>query len=332
MGRVRVTWAFVAVAAALGGGPAALVGWATWMPGTSRSPPTDVSDAEGVARIQVMEHVTYLATIIGERHDGQPEALAAAEAYIDRQLRGAGYAVQHLPLDDDSGPGANLEVRLAGRDPSLPVVVVGAHYDSARGTPGADDNASGVAALLEVARALADASPRRTVHFVAFANEEPPHFRTPSMGSRQYAEGLKAEGVDVHAMLSLEMLGFYDLTAGSQAAPAGLGMRFGTEADFVGFVGRFDRRGDVAEAVGAFRERGRIRAEGVAAPSWVEGVDFSDHLSFWAEGWPGVMVTDTAFLRNPHYHQPTDTVDTLDPLRLARVTLGIVDVVAALAD
>lgn len=202
-------------------------------------------------------------------------------------------------------------------------ILVGAHYDTVPGSPGADDNASGVAVLLELAR-LVPAG----VRFVAFANEEAPYFLGPEMGSFVYARERAAK---LRAMFSLEMLGYYSDAPGSQAYPAPLGMFYPDRGDFVAFVGDLGARALLRQAIGIFREKASFPSEGLAAPSFIPGVAWSDHWSFRKHGFPAIMITDTAFYRYPHYHRASDTPDKLDYERMARVTLGLAEVLKELA-
>jgi Zn-dependent M28 family amino/carboxypeptidase len=204
--------------------------------------------------------------------------------------------------------------------------VVGAHYDTVPGSPGADDNASGVAVLIELARL------RLPARFVAFANEEMPYFESGEMGSHAYAARARAAGEKISAMLSLEMLGCYRDEPGSQHYPPPLGWFYPDRGDFIGFVGDLGTRALVRRAIGAFRRHARFPAQGVAAPSVIPGVTWSDHGSFRRQGYPAIMVTDTAFNRYPHYHLPSDTPEKLDYLRMARVTLGLAAVIEELAN
>jgi Zn-dependent M28 family amino/carboxypeptidase len=192
--------------------------------------------------------------------------------------------------------------------------VVGAHYDTVPGSPGADDNASGVAVLIELSRMV------RGVRFVAFANEEAPYFLTAEMGSFAYARD-RASGV--RAMFSLEMLGYYDDTPGSQRYPPPLGLFYPDRGNFIAFVADLSCMRLVRRAASEFRKNSAFPCEWLAAPSLVPGLSWSDHWSFRKHGIPAVMVTDTAFYRYPHYHLPSDTPEKLDYERMARVTMGL---------
>ena len=196
-------------------------------------------------------------------------------------------------------------------------LVVGAHYDTVPGSPGADDNASGVAVLIELARRVPSG-----VRFVAFANEEAPYFLSPEMGSFVYA---RERGAKVRAMFSLEMLGYYSDAPGSQNYPAPLSLFYPDRGDFIAFVGDLGARGLVRRSIESFRKHAKFPSEGLAAPSFIPGIAWSDHWSFRKHGTPAVMITDTAFYRYPHYHRASDTPDKLDYERMARVTLGLAE-------
>ena len=264
------------------------------MPGKSWSgalPPLSV--AERQIHDNLKRHVEELAGRIGER-----KCLASA------------------------GPGG-------GRPQEI--IVVGAHYDSVAGSPGANDNASGVAALLEIARMLAAEPMARTVRLVAFANEEPPFFYTEEMGSHIYAARSRERGEQITGMLALETIGYYTDKPASQRYPFPFSLFYPHTGNFIGFVGNLSSRRTVHHAIEAFRSSTRFPSEGVAAPGWMMGIHWSDHWSFWEAGYPAIMVTDTALFRYGHYHSGTDTPDKLDYAGMARVTQGLAKVVAGLA-
>ncbi len=303
------------------------------MPGRSHRGPLP---ALGPVRERVADRlradVLALVSERGDRSQGSRGTLERASAMIEGSLHEHGYEVTRLPYTSDGVTVANLEAVLAGGAKAREVIVVGAHYDTAAGGPGADDNASGVVAMLAIARALAATKPARTIRFVAFVNEEPPYFWNDGMGSLVYAKACKARGDAIVGMLSLETLGYYRDEPGSQKYPPIVSAFYPDRADFVAFVGNLGSRGLVHDAIRTFRGAEAFPSEGAALPSFVTGVGWSDQWSFWQVGYPGVMVTDTAPFRNPHYHQLSDRPDTLDYGRLARVTEGLVAVVKRLAD
>ncbi len=302
------------------------------MPKSSYTGPFQpLSEDEVQVRDRLERHVSMLAGEIGERNIWHPQGLEASVDYIEKVLGDSGYQVEMQEYKVEGKPVANLEAERIGTSLAGEIVVVGAHYDSVFGTPGANDNASGVAGLLEIARLLATEELSRTVRFVAFVNEEPPFFLTGDMGSRVYASRSRRRGEDIVAMLSIETIGYYSEVSGSQHYPFPFSYFYPTTANFIGFVGNFSSRRLVRRAIGTFREHTRFPSEGLAAPEWVTGVGWSDHWSFWQEGYPAIMVTDTALFRYDHYHTPQDTPEKLDYARTARVVSGLTRVVADLA-
>jgi len=280
---------------------------------------------------RLRQHVVALATDIGERHVRRPQALHAAEAYIAGEFAALGYEVARQTYLAERVESSNVEVTVPGGAQANEIVLVGAHYDTVPGSPGADDNASGVAGLIEIARALRETRCARTVKLVAFVNEEPPFFYWGEMGSRVYARAARARGDDIRVMLSLEMLGCYSDSAGSQDYPPPLGFFYPDAGNFIAFISNLRSRRALAGLVRAFKAGSDFPAEKLASPAFVPGVAWSDQLSFWREGYPAVMVTDTAFYRYRHYHQSTDTPDRLDYARMARVVEGLARAVRALA-
>ncbi len=272
-------------------------------------------------------HVDELAGKIGERNTRRPEALARARDYVAAQLAASGLGVERQGFDADGARCENLIVVVPGRSRASEIVVVGAHYDSAEYCPAANDNGSGVAALVELARRFAREPLDRTLRFVAFVNEEPPHYRTETMGSLVYAKSCRTRGDDIAAMLSLETMGYFVDEPGSQQYPWPFGLFYPSTGNFIGFVGNVSSRALVSRSTAVFRERAIVPSEGAALPGWVPGIGWSDHWAFWQAGYPGLMVTDTAPFRYPHYHRPTDTPDRIDYVRLARVVEGVREVV-----
>jgi len=304
----------------------------TGMPGSSWTGPLPpLTDKEQLIHDHLKRHVTALAGRIGERNVWRPEAMAAAAAYIQESLEGAGYTVNVQPFTSRGVTVSNIEAVLPGHGAADEIIVVGAHYDSVADCPGADDNASGVAAVLELARMLAGTTLSRSVRFVAFANEEAPFFYGDEMGSNLYAARAQAQGEHIEAMLSLETLGYFTDQPGSQQYPFPFSYLYPDTGNFIGFVGNLSSRSLVRKVVGAFRVSTAFPSEGVAAPSGIEGIHWSDHWSFWQAGYPAIMVTDTAPFRYPSYHTANDTPAQLDYTGLARVTGGLAEVVGVLA-
>ncbi len=277
-------------------------------------------------------HVARLAGEIGERNVWRPGALHAAADYIRGEWRRQGHIVTEQRYSAYEVASDNLEIALAGAAAASEIILVGAHYDSVGGSPGANDNASGVAALLELGRMLKDAGLRRTVRLVAFVNEEPPFFYWGEMGSAVYAKAARRRGDDIRMMMSLEMLGAYGELPGSQRYPPFLRWFYPDRANFIAFVSNLGSRRVLRRAVAAFRAASAFPAESLAAPSLVPGVSWSDQLSFWREGYAAIMVTDTAFYRYPHYHSAQDTPEKIDYARMAQVVEGLARAIVLLAN
>jgi hypothetical protein len=311
----------------------ALAGCAVHMPGQSFSgplPPLTPEQTDLAASLR--RDVDTLATKIGERNVDHPALLARAADFLDEQLTAAGYTVQRQTYTVRGVPCSNLQADLPGWFEPGEIVLIGAHYDAVRGCPAADDNGSGVAATLALARAFAGHPQPRTIRFVLFVNEEPPYFWTRDMGSLVYAKEAKARGDRITAMLSLETLGYYSDEPGSQTYPPPFGLLYPSVGNFVAFVGNYHSRDLVRRCVGTFRDRAAFPCEGGAIFSLVPRVGSSDHWSFWQEGYSAVMVTDTAPHRYPYYHKPEDTPDKLDYEKLVRVVNGLRAVAANLAE
>jgi Zn-dependent M28 family amino/carboxypeptidase len=280
---------------------------------------------------RLRHHVEQLAGSIGERHVLRPASLHEAERYIGEALRAAGYEVTRQNYEAQGVDCANLEVEIGGGATASEIVLAGAHYDTVPGSPGADDNASGTAAVIELARLLRQCRPARTIRLVAFVNEEPPFFFWGEMGSKVYARAARARGDDIRVMLSLEMLGCYSDDKGSQGYPPLLKYFYPPQGNFIAFVSNLRSRHALRNAFAAFRAGSDFPAEKLAAPALMPGIGWSDQLSFWREGYPAAMVTDTAFHRYRHYHQPTDTPEKLDYERMAQVVEGLAGALARLA-
>lgn len=304
------------------------------MPGPTFSGPLPpLTPDQDLLRRRLEQHVRALAGEIGERSSTTYPTVVRAAAYIESVLRSLGYAVLSQEFTARGRTYRNVEATLAGTALTRnEVVLFGAHYDTAGDAPGADDNASGVAGVLELARVFAHTPQARTVRFVFFANEEPPWFPTADMGSRHYARAARARNDQIVAMLSIESIGYYDADKGSQRYPFPLNLAYPDVGDFIGFVSNLKSRGLLHRAIGAFREHARFPTQGAAAPAWVPGVWWSDHWSFWLEGYRAIMITDTAPYRYPFYHTPMDTPDKLDYGRTARVVDGLAHVIRVLSN
>ncbi|HEY0469410.1 MAG TPA: M20/M25/M40 family metallo-hydrolase [Polyangiaceae bacterium] len=281
---------------------------------------------------RLREHVLRLEAI-GTRHLRRAGSLAAARGYLAERLSPLEMApgtVQYEDVAADVGHAQNLIFEVSGGQHAN-IVVVGAHYDTTDAGPGANDNGSGVAVTLELAKRLAQTPAPGRVRFVFFVNEEAPYFKTAAMGSKVHADHSRQRGDSIVAMLSLETIGYYSREPDSQHYPFPIGLFYPSRGNFLGFVGDLAARPLVRAAIGAFRRAEPFPSEGAALPATFPGIDWSDHWSFRRVGYPAIMLTDTALYRDPHYHQPSDTHEHLDYRALAQVTRGIEAVVRELA-
>ena len=286
------------------------------------SPPVTRAEADLAQRLR--RHVVAIAS---EPHNiAHYAALEKSAAYIEVELSALGYTPERQVYEADGRAVRNIEVVLSppGATAATQSLVIGAHYDSAGIAPGANDNGTGTAAVLELARLLKGVPlTDKRLRLVLFVNEEPPYDRTPDMGSVRYAMGLEAKGERVFGMLSLETLGCFSDKPGTQEYPAPFGLIFPNKANFIAFVAMPGSRAFLQEVVGAFRSHTQFPTIGGTAPDQIDGIGWSDHWSFWRLGYPAVMVTDTALFRYSHYHKATDTPEKVDYDKLARITLGL---------
>ena len=300
--------------------------YTTGVPGRSHSGPLPPLTDEERALAGVLRR--HIETIAAREHNiHRHEELERAARYIEAALASYGYSIGRQEFVVDHNPVRNIDVVIEPRaditDPE--VIVVGAHYDSASGTPGANDNGSGVAAVIELARLLRDraGAGTRRIRLVLFVNEEQPYSKTEDMGSLHYARALRQRNERVVAMYSLETIGYYSSEPGSQRYPTPFNLIFPGRGDFVAFVGTPYARALVWETIRSFRSHTAFPSIGGVAPNRVPGIDWSDHWAFEQVGFPALMVTDTAPFRYPHYHRFTDTPDKVDMESLARVVKGM---------
>jgi Peptidase family M28 len=324
--------AIVVLAIVIGG--YGLLRYLTGVPGRSHSGPLPaLTEDERALAIVLNRHIETIAA--REHNLRRYDELEKAARYIEATLASYGYSVGRQEFFVDDSAVRNIDVVIEPRaDISDPeVIVVGAHYDSVVGSPGANDNGSGTAAVIELARLLRDraGTGSKRIRLVLFVNEEPPYFRTEDMGSLHYARALAERKERVVAMYSLETIGFYSNAPGSQRYPAPFSLIFPDRGDFVAFVSTTYARALVWETIRSFRSHTPFPSIGGVAPDIVPGMDWSDHWSFEQFGFPAMMVTDTAPFRYPHYHQPSDTPDKVDNEKLARVVKGIERVIRDLA-
>ncbi len=319
---LRITIAVVAVFA--------LLWWfGVRMPGKNIASAAPLSPEDIDLRAELKSDVQALAGEIGERNMARYPQLNAAADFIEDSFSRAGLHPRRDSYEVRGQACHNIEAEIPGTRPN--VVLIGAHYDSVFGSPGANDNGSGVAALLALARRFAGKPAQQTLRFVAFVNEEPPYFLSEQMGSFVYAGRCKARGDRISAMISLETIGYFSDAPHSQTYPApGLGVFYPTVGNFIGFVSNVHSRALLRRSIALFRKHAKIPSEGAALPSFVPGVSWSDQWAFWQHGYPGIMITDTAPFRYPHYHSATDTPDKLDYDRFALVVSGMQKVIEGL--
>jgi hypothetical protein len=331
MGRkiAKNTLIVVILGVAFGGGCFMMI----HMPGESyQGPLPPVTHEIRALEQELQAHVYTLGSDIGERNMFQYNNLLRAADYIGAIMAESGYEVRRQAYEVRGQMAENLEAELPGTERRNEIVVIGAHYDSVRGSPGANDNATGVAAMLALARAFAKTQPLRTLRFLAFVNEEPPFFQTRHMGSRVYAKRSRQREETIILMISLETIGYYVDEPGSQSYPFPLSLIYPSTGNFIGFVSNVHNRSLVRRFIGAFRQHTQFPSEGAALWGWIPGVGWSDHWAFWKEGYPAIMVTDTALFRYPAYHTAGDTPEKLQYEHMARVVLGLQQFIAAIAN
>ena len=272
------------------------------------------------------KHVEHLATTIGERNLQHYEELCEAADYIETEFKNYGLTPKRQTFEVRKLDCYNIAVEIKGAKLPEEIVIIGGHYDSAQGTPGANDNGSGTAAMLALAEHFSKSKPDRTLRFVAFTNEEPPYFQTrDEMGSWVYAEKCRLEDQNIVAVISLETMGYYTDEEGSQNYPPPLDKEYPSTGNFVGIVGDFKSRKLVRQVLKSFKSNSKVPAEGADLPGNLPGVGWSDHWSFWQEGYVGIMITDTApFRYQQHYHKASDTPDKINFPVFAKVSEGLV--------
>ena len=281
-------------------------GWNIFSVSTRGKKPKDSYLAE-----RLKNHVYKISCEIGDRNLFNQDNLKKTALYIVSQLKDFGYTVSFQDVSADNLEAQNIIAEKKGKKLADQVVIVGAHYDSCF-NPGADDNASGVSALLEIARFTADKEFDRTVKFIAFVNEEPPYFKTPQMGSWVYTRQAKKNNEDIKGAVILESVGYYSDRIYSQRYPAFFGIFYPARGNFVAVVGNFASADLVSRVKKSFKKCCRFPIESLVTFDFLTGVSFSDHWSFWEEKFPAVMITDTAFFINNNYHTSKDTWETLN--------------------
>jgi Zn-dependent M28 family amino/carboxypeptidase len=294
-----------------------------FMPGKSYQgvlPP--LTPKEKILQQELQKYIDKISGEIGEHNYFKYENLLLVEDFITDTWTDFGYEVKKQEYEVDKQKFRNLEVEILGSKQPDEITIIGAHYDTVFGSPGANDNTSGVAAILSLGRLFINNKPEKTLRFVAFVNEEPPFFWTENMGSVVYAKRCRQENIT--AMLSLETIGYYSDKPGSQKYPLGLlNTIYPITGNFISFVGNFSSAKLIRQAIKSFRQNAKFPSEGAILPNQVNGAGWSDHWSFWQENYPGIMVTDTAPFRYPYYHTSEDTPDKINYDHLARVVAGL---------
>ena len=302
----------------------ALFTYMIYMPGRSYEgelPAFDDADHATARRFEA--HVTELCKNPAGRNFIEKKGLDAARKYIAGQFESSGYQVKFHEYQLNGDAVANIEVELTGTSRPKEIIIVGAHYDAVPGAPGANDNGSGVAAILELADRFKDKSFQHTVRFLAFVNEEPPNAMTGNMGSYVYAKKVAKDKENIIAMFSLETIGYFSDETGSQHYPPFFNLFYPRKGNFIAFVSNLSSRGLVSKSIRSFRMHATFPSEGIAAPAFIPGISWSDHWSFWKHGYPAIMITDTAPYRYPAYHTSEDTPDKVDYEKMVYVVKGI---------
>lgn len=304
-----------------------------YMPGFSYQGVLPPADEEMLQLKQRLEtHIRFLSEEIGPRNLAHAGSLEQALSYLGGVFSEIGYVTSEHVFDVGRNMVRNLEVEIPGTTHPDEILVVGAHYDTQANAPGADDNASGVAGVVEIARLLSGKTFARTVRFLAFVNEEPPYFQGMTMGSLVYARRCHERGDHITGAVVLEMIGYYSDEPGSQQYPRPFNLVFPSRGNYIGFVSNSSSAAFLRQCIGAFRQSAQFPSEGAICPDRIPDAGFSDHWSFWQQGYPAIMVTDTAYYRNTYYHTPEDTADKLDFESMARVVHGLAGMVERVAE
>jgi Zn-dependent M28 family amino/carboxypeptidase len=281
-------------------------------------------------REELVCDISKLASEIGERNIWSYQNLGTAAGFIKDSLTDRDYKVNRQNFLVEGKTCSNIETEISGTKRANEIVVIGAHYDTVFGSPGADDNGSGVAAILILARRFAGQRPVQTLRFVLFANEEPPFFQTKDMGSLIYAKSCKIKNDNIVAMLCLESIGYYSEQPNSQEYPFPYNYMYPSTGNFIGFVSNLSSRKLLHKLIASFRRNCKLPSQGGVAPGLIPGVAWSDHWSFWQQGYPAIMITDTAPFRYPYYHDPKDTADRICYDHLTRIISGLQATIAEL--
>lgn len=280
--------------------------------------------AAKVDEARLLGHVKTLSVKLSPRSVENPRNLNMAADYIRDELTSYGIEVTEQSYDVAGQQFRNIVARFGPKDTKVPLLIFGAHYDSHDKTPGADDNASGVAGLLELSRLLQQYPPTRPIEVVAYSTEEPPHFGSENMGSAHHAVLLSKDLKQVDLMIGIEMIGYFSDEPNSQRYPdPTLAKIYPHTGNFIAVVGRIRETFVARDIAKLLRYPSNLPVESFNAPEGFPGLDLSDHRNYWSQGIPAVMVTDTAYMRNKNYHKAGDTFDTLDYKRMSQVVSGL---------
>jgi len=298
-----------------------------WMPLNEHE--KDISVAEIATSKRIKEITTFLAVEIGTRNYQNYDNLEMSVSFIIKSFEELGYTIEIMSYEANGQVFKNVIAYSPENDPTKNTILIGAHYDSCF-NPGADDNATGVAGMIELARLFKDEKLNHNLRFVGFVNEEPPFFNSKSMGSMVYANEIKSSGDKIKVAVILETIGYYSEKPFSQKYLPLLGPFYPNKGNFIAIVGNFNSKNIVNTLYTSFKNNKKFPAERVVSPESIPGINFSDHWSFWKVGIPAVMITDTAYLRNSNYHKKTDLPATLNFEKMAKMIFGLRDSIIAL--
>jgi hypothetical protein len=312
----------------------ALLSYMTWMPDPDfEGNENEIEFESSRLEERLRGHVVRLSESRVGRNIITADNLTPVRNYIAKQFASIGFNPKYQSYDIEGDEYANIIIDIPSSVKGAPVLIVGAHYDSVENSPGANDNASGVAALIEIGRYFSIKQPvHNHLRLIAFANEEPPFFHTDEMGSLIYAKSLSDKDETVLGMISLETIGYYTDAKGSQKYPQLFDLLYSDQGNFLSFVGNFQSRNLLTSSIALFRKQSTVPSQGVVSPAFVPGVGWSDHWSFWKVGLNAIMVTDTALYRYRHYHETSDTPDKLNYQQYAKVVFGLYKVIEGLVD
>ena len=293
--------------------------------GSWEGTPREASMAAELAVLQqeIRQDVSYLSQTLGPRNPAHYASLVAAAEWIERRWESQGYEVKRQSFLVEGKECANLEIEIPGRRKPAEIVVVGAQYDTWPESPGANNNASGVAVLLKLSEMLKDQLPDRTIRLVAFTTQEPPYDNSESMGSLRYARRCRERGEDICVMLCMDAIGVYKQDPGTQKLPFPFSLFYPTRGNFLAFISDLGSRAWLVDVTRGFKKGSCFPIEAGCAPRWVKGVCWSDHLSFWRCGYRAIQITDTGAFRSPAHTTPDDTIEKIDFGALARIAVGM---------